>query len=480
VLAPSTPASPKPDPFYGHEYIARLCSRFVTHLFACPEYPPSSTNPQVKLPYFIAYALHRTKLHQSVMFAALVLLQRLKARFPTARGSSGHRLFISAFMIASKVICDDTYSNKSWSIVAQGMFTLREINQMEREMCSYLEWELTVDGSILANFEAMVKRDFRGPGPYPTYSLQMVSKKLQKSPSQAVLAGSQKFSSYISSYSSNTSPVSSLDQHNPSPPKLLQVPPPESGTTSYTTAPFPTSPSNSALPPSSATPSGIANLPISPPNTQRFDIRGSAINSIGQDQHNHNIGQDQHNHNIVIHNTSAGDPVCLHTFTLKNGRLHAIFSVVVPAHKARDQAISTLLWTKGLGILDHDHIRHVATAAPRRNIDSAGQLENLTLFAVEMYVHGCAFRLVFDLLITSLAPHFVDAVFQDSALLVDFRFLVLWIWSSHCIYSHIGIYSCIGTHHTSCHLTHYNLTVHLSFPIATRYYSYILNVTLLS
>ena len=60
---------------------------------------------------------HRTRLHSSVTFAALYLLQRLKARFPAARGSSGHRLFISAFMIASKVICDDTYSNKSWSIL---------------------------------------------------------------------------------------------------------------------------------------------------------------------------------------------------------------------------------------------------------------------------------------------------------------------------------------------------------------------------
>lgn len=34
---------------------------------------------------------------------------------------------------ASKILCDDTYSNKSWAIVAQGMFALKEINQMERE-----------------------------------------------------------------------------------------------------------------------------------------------------------------------------------------------------------------------------------------------------------------------------------------------------------------------------------------------------------
>ena len=54
-----------------------------------------------------------------------------------AKGSSGHRLFISAFMLSSKIICDGTYSNKSWCIVGQGMFALWEIDQMERAMCSY-------------------------------------------------------------------------------------------------------------------------------------------------------------------------------------------------------------------------------------------------------------------------------------------------------------------------------------------------------
>lgn len=165
----------QPDPYYGHEEAAKVCTHFVTHLFACPEQPPvSSTNPgsnSPALPLFIAYALHRTRLHHSVTFAALYLLLRLKSRFPAARGSSGHRLFISAFMLASKVICDDTYSNKSWSIVGQGMFALREINQMEREMCSYLEWQLNVDPAELREFEARVRRDFKGNGPYPPYAL---------------------------------------------------------------------------------------------------------------------------------------------------------------------------------------------------------------------------------------------------------------------------------------------------------------------
>ncbi|KAG2363385.1 hypothetical protein BDR07DRAFT_1450747 [Suillus spraguei] len=144
---------------------------FITHLLTCPEYPPLSSNSQVKLPHFIAYALHHTKLHTSVTFAALVLFQQLKAHFPTAQGSSSHCLFISAFMLASKVICDNTYSNKSWSIIAQGMFQLQEINQMEHKMCQYLEWELNVDPVTYVEFEDMAKKDFVGQGPYPTYIL---------------------------------------------------------------------------------------------------------------------------------------------------------------------------------------------------------------------------------------------------------------------------------------------------------------------
>ncbi|EJD33351.1 hypothetical protein AURDEDRAFT_189081 [Auricularia subglabra TFB-10046 SS5] len=164
-----------PDPFYGHEETARMCSRFISDLFHCPDSTPAAAQPAAPgapappptappLANFIAYALHRTRLHACVTFTAIFLLKRLKTRFPAARGSSGHRLFISAFMIASKVVCDDTYSNKSWCVVAQRMFSLKEINQMEREMCSYLEWKLNFVPSELAEFEVTVRRDYTRSG----------------------------------------------------------------------------------------------------------------------------------------------------------------------------------------------------------------------------------------------------------------------------------------------------------------------------
>ena len=108
---------------------------------------------------------HKTR--DSGDFCCTLSLTKIEDTVIAAHGSSGHRLFISAFTTAPKVICDDTYSNKSWCIVAQGMFALREINQMEREMCSYLKWQLNVEPSALTDFEARIRRDFKGPGPYP-------------------------------------------------------------------------------------------------------------------------------------------------------------------------------------------------------------------------------------------------------------------------------------------------------------------------
>jgi hypothetical protein len=79
-----------------------------------------------------AYALYRTRLPIAITHQALLLLTRLKTRYPSARGTSTspHRLFLSSLMLSSKISMDDTYSNKSWEVVGQGLFSLREVNQM--------------------------------------------------------------------------------------------------------------------------------------------------------------------------------------------------------------------------------------------------------------------------------------------------------------------------------------------------------------
>ena len=114
------------DPYYGHT--ACLCAHYITHLFVCDKYHTTLYGSRSRLTYFITHTLYQMRLHPSVTFTALLLLQYLKICLPTIPGSFCQCLFIAAFMIASKVISDDKYSNKFWSIIGQGMFQLWKIN----------------------------------------------------------------------------------------------------------------------------------------------------------------------------------------------------------------------------------------------------------------------------------------------------------------------------------------------------------------
>jgi hypothetical protein len=175
----------------------------------------------------------------------------LKARFPSAKGSSGHRLFLSVFMISSKVICDDTYSNKSWVIVGQNLFALREVNQMEREMCAYLEWELNVDAVILKEFQENVLRDFTSEtGPYPTYVLNLKQK-------------SSKTLENPSTITNSSSPIPNFAHTRPAQPALSV-----STVTSTLRPSAPSTVSSSTTSPSSAsTPSPSYTANTSPANS---------------------------------------------------------------------------------------------------------------------------------------------------------------------------------------------------------------------
>ncbi|GAA6010152.1 hypothetical protein JCM11491_005365 [Sporobolomyces phaffii] len=156
------------DKYYGFEDQALLCEHVITSLFSVgpqaqpqvgrvgidtPPMSPKPAGPQVpQLGEFIAYALYRTRLPVSITHQALLLLTRLKTRYPSARGTSTspHRLFLSSLMLSSKISMDDTYSNKSWQIVGQGLFELKEVNQMERELFAFLGWNVVVRDEELA------------------------------------------------------------------------------------------------------------------------------------------------------------------------------------------------------------------------------------------------------------------------------------------------------------------------------------------
>ncbi|KDQ57310.1 hypothetical protein JAAARDRAFT_194461 [Jaapia argillacea MUCL 33604] len=82
-----------------------------------------------------------------------------------------------------------TYLNTLWAIIGQNLYRLQEINQMEREMSSYLEWELNIKPAILAEFEGKLKKDLIYPAqPFKlnTISIPSIPIPIHKSPPKPV------------------------------------------------------------------------------------------------------------------------------------------------------------------------------------------------------------------------------------------------------------------------------------------------------
>ncbi|KAJ7739519.1 hypothetical protein B0H16DRAFT_1235762, partial [Mycena metata] len=153
------------DYFFGRGDVAGTTSRFITHLFDCSLFPPQTARMNFYLPCFIAFIMHCANLHESVLFVALQLILRLRQRFPTDKGISGHRLFITAYMVSSKLLCDDCYPNKSWHEVSRGMYAVYEINKMERDFCRHLQWDLSIDNNNITELRTMLYRDFSPTSP---------------------------------------------------------------------------------------------------------------------------------------------------------------------------------------------------------------------------------------------------------------------------------------------------------------------------
>lgn len=161
------------DPYYGRRDFAKLCARFIRHLFQCPDSPPTTgspfDDPPIPLAKFIAYALHRSNMSDCMAFSALYLLQRLKIRYPAAKdgdGMAGHRMFLPALRIVSQSRSSTDY----WVDAGGGLFHGDQVDGAERDLRYFLSNYVEIDPAALREFERLVRRDFAGRGPYPNYA----------------------------------------------------------------------------------------------------------------------------------------------------------------------------------------------------------------------------------------------------------------------------------------------------------------------
>ncbi|KAH8925783.1 hypothetical protein BT69DRAFT_1279383 [Atractiella rhizophila] len=152
-------SSPPDSRYHGFKDICILCAETLNALFPIPL--TESTSKQHKsrretctdvLPVdeWLAYVFYRTNAPYTTIFHALRLLERLSSSFSLAPISQDtpksrllhHRLIFSALVLSFCFHMDDNYSNKSFAVASKGLFNVREINELQFELMSALDWQI--------------------------------------------------------------------------------------------------------------------------------------------------------------------------------------------------------------------------------------------------------------------------------------------------------------------------------------------------
>lgn len=126
----------------------------------------SSGKPLPSLMTFINKLVRYTNVYTGTLMTTLVYLDRLKRRLPkTAQGlaCTRHRIFLSCLVLASKFHNDSLPKNIHWASYTDGLFTLKDLNLMERQLLYLLNWDMRVTSeqmcAQLDKFLEPIRRD---------------------------------------------------------------------------------------------------------------------------------------------------------------------------------------------------------------------------------------------------------------------------------------------------------------------------------
>lgn len=132
------------DSHHHHQQNQNACA------YPSPPNSPSQEKETLRLPSlrtFITKLVRYTNVYTPTLLTTICYLNRLKRILPQdARGlpSTTHRLFLACLILSAKFHNDSSPLNRHWARYTDGLFTLEDVNLMERQLLQLLGWDLRV------------------------------------------------------------------------------------------------------------------------------------------------------------------------------------------------------------------------------------------------------------------------------------------------------------------------------------------------
>ncbi|KAJ2828205.1 PHO85 cyclin-1 [Coemansia sp. 'formosensis'] len=156
AVIPCTPAAPA-NPAVASDS-TQPTSYQSSRSGACERLPSPPTTPGTStlssippLDMFITNLVLRSRVQAGTLICTLVYLRRLRRRLPKeARGMecTCHRIFLATLIVAGKYLNDASPKNKYWARYST-VFTVAEVNLMEKQLLFLLDFDLRIDNDDL-------------------------------------------------------------------------------------------------------------------------------------------------------------------------------------------------------------------------------------------------------------------------------------------------------------------------------------------
>jgi hypothetical protein len=141
-------------------FLADMLGRLISHNDLIPLTPSnltrfhSRTPPNISLSDYLRRIVKYTSVEKSCLLILLIYIDRVCELHPhfTVSSLTVHRFLITAVTVASKALSDSYCTNSHYAKV--GGISTQEINTLELEFLSLIDWHLASTGPILQQYYA--------------------------------------------------------------------------------------------------------------------------------------------------------------------------------------------------------------------------------------------------------------------------------------------------------------------------------------